>query len=976
MSLHTLANHMATAGRGPDSMLVHMSPREVQSLQSLAEKNGGSLTINPHTGLPEAGFLDALLPIAAGFALGPAGFGLMSGMGAAAAVGGITALATGSLERGLMAGFGAFGGAGLGASLETLGAPALTDAAKEATIKTGLEASADTAAGTAGAETVANAAPSISPGTGTGITPPTGATPTGAIPTGAPPTIPGSAEYLNAEAANTGLPSINNPTLSPESSWPSAPPAGDYSGPATRLSDYHGMKPVGAGLDKLLTNDGALGDFASANKKYLLAAGVPMLLTPPKKGAVHAPISPGMIRRFSYDPTGYTSQGSYLASEDKGMAQGGIVALANGGGIAHFDGSNGSYVDEDYHAPPAVTRVPVAPIGSYVDEDYHAPPAVTYVPVAPSVVAPVVTAPSAAAPVVTAPSAASTTVDPNAISPSVEELYKTYAQRGSDPEGLKFWTQQFGDTIDPNEINAFKNSVAEARAQGTENKLSQAAANSMVQNMYRNTLNRDAETSGMNYWSDMLQHSDDPTKVYQNFINSAKANTELGNFKTNDIGYTQAVSPYQGYMSTDTGSNADEWVRNVLNREVTDADRNKQWYKDMANVTTTAQTKKAYNDFLADTGAKTNLDFMAASQLSPLKKKALATATGIGTDTGNLPPGVSGGGNTVVNPNGTITTRPNIPGIPEGGFTGMGNLRDVYTAGGGSLGYLPYAPKTAAEHEALYNTMTGGSKQAYDYLTGKTPYSPVPYTATGEIQKPYIESVMNYPAADTSTQRFLFNPKTRSFTPNPDYVPVTYVKGEKTYGLSTNDIAAQFPDVPKTDYEKWLADNNVTYDQLAKALKISPAEARKKYPLKKNDNAVAGVFNGVANTISNGSGEGEGYTPPPRIANGGLIALAGGGMPMRSNLGGYSDGGQLLKGPGDGVSDSIPASIEGRQPAQLANDEFVIPARIVSELGNGSTDAGAKKLYQMMDRVQHARKKSIGKNNVAVNSRADKYLPA
>jgi hypothetical protein len=59
----------------------------------------------------------------------------------------------------------------------------------------------------------------------------------------------------------------------------------------------------------------------------------------------------------------------------------------------------------------------------------------------------------------------------------------------------------------------------------------------------------------------------------------------------------------------------------------------------------------------------------------------------------------------------------------------------------------------------------------------------------------------------------------------------------------------------------------------------------------------------------------------------------------------------------------------------LADGEFVIPARIVSEIGNGSTDAGARRLYAMMDRIQKARKKSIGKNKVAVNSRADKYLP-
>jgi hypothetical protein len=93
------------------------------------------------------------------------------------------------------------------------------------------------------------------------------------------------------------------------------------------------------------------------------------------------------------------------------------------------------------------------------------------------------------------------------------------------------------------------------------------------------------------------------------------------------------------------------------------------------------------------------------------------------------------------------------------------------------------------------------------------------------------------------------------------------------------------------------------------------------------------------------------------------------------NLGSYSDGGRLLKGPGDGVSDDIPAPIGQHQPARLADVEFVVPARIVSDLGNGSTDAGAKQLYAMMDRVQSNRRKTIGDGNVAVNSRSSKYLP-
>ena len=93
-----------------------------------------------------------------------------------------------------------------------------------------------------------------------------------------------------------------------------------------------------------------------------------------------------------------------------------------------------------------------------------------------------------------------------------------------------------------------------------------------------------------------------------------------------------------------------------------------------------------------------------------------------------------------------------------------------------------------------------------------------------------------------------------------------------------------------------------------------------------------------------------------------------------ASLGGYSDGGQLLRGPGDGVSDDIPATIGGKQPARLADGEFVVPARIVSELGNGSTEAGARKLYAMMDRIRQARSKSL--KNIAANSKADKYLPA
>lgn len=153
------------------------------------------------------------------------------------------------------------------------------------------------------------------------------------------------------------------------------------------------------------------------------------------------------------------------------------------------------------------------------------------------------------------------------------------------------------------------------------------------------------------------------------------------------------------------------------------------------------------------------------------------------------------------------------------------------------------------------------------------------------------------------------------------------------------------------------------------------AQAKTATDKKAADDAAA-----AAATTQNGGGDGGGDGGPAKegglqtsYAMGGM-SYAGGGL---GTLGGFSDGGRLLKGPGDGVSDSIPATIgRKQQPARLADGEFVVPARIVSELGNGSTDAGARKLYAMMDRVQRARGKTTGKNKVAANSRADKHLPA
>jgi hypothetical protein len=120
--LASVAQNLADKGRKGDSMLVHMTPDEVAGLQALAQQMGGSLTINPQTGLPEANIFKKLLPMALGFALGPAGFGVFqSALTTGLAVGAGYTLATGSLQQGLSAGLSAYGGSNLGTGLQAAG---------------------------------------------------------------------------------------------------------------------------------------------------------------------------------------------------------------------------------------------------------------------------------------------------------------------------------------------------------------------------------------------------------------------------------------------------------------------------------------------------------------------------------------------------------------------------------------------------------------------------------------------------------------------------------------------------------------------------------------------------------------------------------------------------------------------------------------------------------------------------------------
>ena len=343
-------------------------------------------------------------------------------------------------------------------------------------------------------------------------------------------------------------------------------------------------------------------------------------------------------------------------------------------------------------------------------------------------------------------------------------------------------------------------------------------------------------------------------------------------------------------------------------------------------------------------------------------------------------------------------------------------------------------------YDAKYNKMTGDSQSAYNFLMGKGAYPTK--SGVGEIMRPYSEATLGMPAS--TNQKYIFDPTTRSYKLNQDYVGTTRDStGAVNYTMSPKEITDYFKanqgQADSTTYD-WAVSNGVSPEQIAAStgVPLSTVAAKWRDAKAKKDKAAAeakaaSLFTDQSGSGSSDSGSGggsgggggtggnagaaaaaaaSGGASAPGTGNsaavgdaasaaaaaagigvgdsaasggkrGGLMKLAMGGMPMYAvggglgALGSYSDGGRLLRGPGDGVSDSIPATIGAKQqPARLADGEFVIPARIVSELGNGSTEAGAKKLYAMMDRVQRARGKTTGKDKVAANSRADKHLPA
>jgi hypothetical protein len=288
--------------------------------------------------------------------------------------------------------------------------------------------------------------------------------------------------------------------------------------------------------------------------------------------------------------------------------------------------------------------------------------------------------------------------------------------------------------------------------------------------------------------------------------------------------------------------------------------------------------------------------------------------------------------------------------ITGGGSSNLlGSLGSLLSGGSGSMAQIA----SLGGLGALLNSLGGSSGGGYKGYQGSIPK----YTASRTQYAPPVSTVNRGPAPS--------NEAVMDYLKRPGLNDSMIARSMNEYGVSPQQIA----DVTKSP----LADIQSRYQAAMgpnAGMARRPGSGGVTYfsPMVYTPQGAAPAAAAPAETAP--------ATVAPAAVDNSYQVFAEGGMAHGGlgSLGHYSDGGHLLKGPGDGVSDSIPAMIGDKQPARLADGEFVIPARIVSEIGNGSTDAGARKLYAMMDRIKKARGKSM--KNIAADSKADKHLPA
>ena len=749
MSLQLAAQHLSSQGRGNDSTLVHMSPREVKSLNDLAMAHGGQLSINPQTGLPEAGFLESILPMVAGAGLMAVSGGAINPMTAGLITGGLSYAMTGSLQKGLMAGLGAYGGANLGAGL-----------AETAVTMDPNVVQAQTAA-------VENAKNLYDP-TGT----------------------------LSPEAYASTQQAANN-TLAKNL----VDARGVAAGPDTFMGNLQQMsKGIGSlgkegGFSSLYQNLGGSPMSLISKLGPAAAPAIGEMMTPKKQEEEKADADMGQRYGFSMNPTGGQPQ-------QPRQVQPGQNPLDN---------------------PQTPTTTPFPQPDPYGREQRYFAPSYSK------------------------------------LTPEEAKKMYGYADGGITGQGdlqlniplnLGGGGGSYGGGGNGGGTYPFQSSGGFAgnnnAPQATPNP--RPLFNQGNQGQFAGPAQREiqaAEIKRLGQGQDVIKPATDRQDQLVGREDPFFQSPEFKEYQNNLGAETMDMyySPIFGQMGSGSAGRAQE---------------------------------AAYRKYKGIAEPREN-------SFNPIKSDLQG---GLGS-----PQGSFGGG-------------------LQGGLAGLfGRMQQ-----GGNFNqqqFSSYADGGIADEDRP--TETPAVKMFQQMQAQRAAQAQAPQVDANAQYADYLKQTMGTP-----------NQMQAPTAPPPTST------GLGEYGYAFNPVKQQFSQIPGS-------------------APVEDEEEKKK----------------AAPFTYTGNQGGMGASAISR-ASGGSI----------SHLGDYSDGGRLLRGPGDGVSDSIPAMIGKKQPARLADGEFVVPARIVSELGNGSTEAGARKLYAMMDRIQKARGKTVGKNKVAKNSRSEKYLPA
>ena len=851
MSLHQAAQHLASRGRGEDSLLIHMTPKEVSGLQALAQAHGKSLTFNPDTGLPEAGILSSILPMVIGAGLTVASGGALSPLMAAGITGAGYTVATGSLQKGLMAGLGAYGGGSIGAGIADMGATSLAGEAAAPQLATLNNTMAAMPGVTADAMFMG----------------PTGAS-----------------DIAAASAAQTGFGEAANAAK------------------MAAMQNNYGLDAMGRGFSQLGKSGGIgqltsrLGGDMGALKMAGMAA-APMLFA---DKAVPQPAtttsSPGMIRPMQFTrrqiPGGQQQQGDAFTGErqffDDRLTQ-----------LAAYNPT-----ERGYAGGGAVMDVP------------------------------------------------------------------GYAEGGfAVPEG---WAEANGQFFRINPVAGEQNVMTTSQAAhqfGADNPAQYLPTPTPAPQNYP-----DAPPS----WA-TPEDGTGYAQMQQSWLENNHTPYDPGALASQQL-LASGANPYRppppetdstGRVTTYSGpSNVPRWVTPTPSPAPGPAapppGAGPTPLPDPITPTPVPQPPPPGGVLPPPPGTPTPVPPPGSTPVPPPGTPAPSPGTPVpGTPSpigGNPapPPGPPIGGPsrdlsvTLAMPWGSAARDYFMqnPDVADGfrnnnfGMSADDFARQHFEKFGRNEGrYFRGLSQPRVTRANPMNTTKGASRNALEYLAGEAPLAAP--AANQQYQQPDLSSMSKL--LDRTKEEVKPDSFAQSYV---DRYPDIYLAYQKDpMGMDINEFVRQ---------------HYVNYGQ---------KEGRVWGDLQ-SLNQQSGLDGGGGDGPGSGGGDsgagGPGEGSAGDLAAGGLAALARGGVP------GFAGGGQgrLLRGPGDGVSDSIPATINGGQPAALADGEFVVPARIVSELGNGSTEAGARQLYAMLDRIQNRRAKTTGKGKVAVDSKAHTVMPA